>query len=322
MKRMKLTRVRRFSVAGMLWVCAFGFDPQYAMAAGKGTATGKKLLDIQRDEKNSKFEVFRENGTEPILTQVALPDQRPYIHPVVAPDANGIVTEYRPAHHPHQTGIFWGLKLVNGRDFFMKWQGDYYRRVSARVLRSTGEQVKWQTVYDMLDEKGDVVITETQTWSMQATSSKYLLDLEWQGQAQKDVTMGKYYVGGLFVRMPWHQGVRGEVVNAVGQRNGAAEAQPARWTDVGIQLDGRDDLAHIAIFDHPKNDGFPTSWRVDSQLGIGPSRQITGDWKIDKGKTERFQYRLRIYTGQLNPAEVTREWDVFARVAVVSSSVR
>ena len=101
-------------------------------------------------------------------------------------------------------------------------------------------------------------------------------------------------------------------MNAVGQRNGAAEAQPARWTDVGFQLDGRNDLAHIAIFDYPKNSGFPSSWRVDNQLGIGPSRQITGDWKIEKGKTERFRYRLTIYTGQLNPGELTREWEAFA----------
>lgn len=310
---MKLTRAGRFSVAGMLWVCVIGLDPQPATAAGKGTAPAKNLLRIQEEAKNSKFEVFRENGTGPILTQVALPDERPYLHPIVAPDGNGIITEYRPAHHLHQTGIFWGLKLVNGRDFFMKWQSDYYRRVSASVLRPAGEQVEWQTVYDMLDEKGEVVITETQTWSMQATSDKYLLDLQWQGKARKDVTMGKYYVGGLFVRMPWHQGVKGEVVNAVGQRNAAAEAQRARWTDVGIQLDGRNDLAHIAIFDHPKNDGFPTSWRVDTQLGIGPSRQINGDWKIENGETERFRYRLTIYTGQLNPGELTGEWEAFAK---------
>ena len=181
------------------------------------------------------------------------------------------------------------------------------------MLRDRGEQVKWQSVYDMLDETGDVVITETQNWSMRAAGGKYLLDLEWAGRASKNVTMGKYYVGGLFVRTPWHQGVRGEVVNAAGQRNGQAEAQPARWTDVGIQLQGRDDLAHIAIFDHPKNSGFPTSWRVDTQLGIGPSRQITGDWKIEKGKTERFRYRLLIYTGQLDPAEIRREWQAFAK---------
>src|SRR3954463_14694537 len=102
---MKLTQVRRFSVAGMLWVCTFGVDPQYATAAGKGTTTRKNLLRIHEGEDSSKFEVFRENGTEPILTQVARSDERPYIHPVVAPGGNGILTEYRPTNHPHQTGI-------------------------------------------------------------------------------------------------------------------------------------------------------------------------------------------------------------------------
>ena len=73
---------------------------------------------------------------------------------MVAPDGKGVLTEYRPSHHLHQTGIFWGLKMVNGRDFFMKWQGDYYRRVSASIVQPTGRQVKWQTVYDMLGEDG------------------------------------------------------------------------------------------------------------------------------------------------------------------------
>lgn len=280
---------------------------------GGASPIEKRILHIRQDENASKIEVFRNGGKEPILTQIAAPDGRPYLHPIVAPDGKGLVTEYRPSHHPHQTGIFWGLKLVNGRDFFMKWQGDYYRRVSARVGQQEGQQVKWQTVYDMLDEKGNVVITETQNWSMQEPDGTYVLDLEWRGEAKTDVTMGKYYVGGLFVRMPWHPGISGEAVNDLRQRNGQVEAQPARWTDVGIQVDGRDDPAHIVVFDHPKNKGFPTSWRVDTQLGFGPSRQIQGDWKIGKDHTEVFRYRLVIYTGQLNPAEVTRAWEDFAK---------
>jgi hypothetical protein len=280
---------------------------------GATSTVGKQLLRVQQNEKAGKIEIFQMGGKEPILTQMAPADGRPYLHPIVAPDGNGLVTEYRPSHHPHQTGIFWGLKLVNGRDFFMKWQGDYYRRVSTQVLQQKGQQVKWQTVYDMLDEKGNVVITETQNWSMQEARGKYVLDLEWKGEAKTDVTMGKYYVGGLFVRMPWHEGIPGEAINDAGQRNSQAEAWPARWTDVGIQIDGRHDPAHIVIFDHPKNKGFPTSWRVDSQLGFGPSRQIQSDWKIGKDQTEVFRYRLIVYTGQIDPAGVTRAWEEFAR---------
>src|SRR5688500_20260194 len=42
-----------------------------------------------------------------------------------------LLTEYSPAHHKHQTGLYWGFTRLNGRDFFHNPQGDYWRRVSA-----------------------------------------------------------------------------------------------------------------------------------------------------------------------------------------------
>ena len=67
-------------------------------------------------------------------------------------------------------------------------------------------------------------------------------------------------------------------------------------------------MAHIAIFDHPDNRGFPQTWRVDSQLGIGPSRAIMGDWRISKGTTETIKHGLVIYTGELNDLDLTEKW--------------
>jgi hypothetical protein len=32
--------------------------------------------------------------------------------------------------------------------------------------------VKWETVYDLLDEKGNTVLTETQTWTMREQDGK------------------------------------------------------------------------------------------------------------------------------------------------------
>ena len=272
---------------------------------------GAKTLRIEKSRADTAIYIFDDKGGKSILTQVFKKDERPYIHPIIAPDGKGVLTQYRPPHHLHQTGIYWGLKLVNGRDYFMKWQNDYWRGVSATVIQAKGKQVKWQTVYDMLDEKGNTVIVETQNWTMQEYNGKYVMDLEWRGEAKMDVTMGKFYVGGLFIRMPWVKESIGEIINSAGQRNLAGEGQRAIWSDVGVKVDGRDDLAHIAIFDHPDNKGFPTPWRVDSQLGIGPSRQILGDWKLAKGETEVVRYRLLIYTGNLNKTEVTNSWKEF-----------
>jgi hypothetical protein len=245
------------------------------------------------------------------LIQNAKVGIRPYIHPIMAPDGKGELTEYSPAHHKHQTGLYWGLKQVNGRDFFMNWKEDYWRRISAEVLDEKGEKVRWRTVYHLLDEQGKDILTETQTWTFQEKVGKYFMDLEWRGKALTDLNMGKFYVGGLFLRMPWRDGVRGEVINAPGQRNDAAEGQRAIWNDIGIQVDSREDFAHIVIFDHPDNKDFPIPWRVDNELGMGPSRQILGDWSLGKGETEVVRYRLMVYTGDLDRPEISRTWKEF-----------
>ena len=272
---------------------------------------GSPILSITQDEASESFSVFKPGAKEPILTQVAKAAERPYLHPIVAPDGKGVLTQYRPDHHPHQTGIYWGLKLVNGRDFFMKWQGDYWRKVSAGILNSKGRAVKWQTVYDLLDEKGNTTLTETSTWSLQQQAGRYLLDLEWRGQAKVNITFGKFYVGGLFLRMPWHKGTAGDIVNAAGQHNMDIEAQRAIWADVGMEIEGRSDWGHMTVFDHPDNKGFPIAWRTDTQLGLGPSRQIMGDWSLKSGETEVVRYRILMYTGDLQASELTRLWKEF-----------
>ncbi|HYH56927.1 MAG TPA: PVC-type heme-binding CxxCH protein, partial [Anseongella sp.] len=281
-------------------------------AQQKAPGSADSLLSIVQDEKAGTISVYRKGSDEPVLTQNARDDFRPYIHPIAAPDGKGLLTQNSPGHHKHQTGLYWGFTRVNGRDYFHNPGKGYWRKVAARVLAGEGSLVKWQTVYDLLDEKGQPILTETQTWSMRAKEGRFLLDLEWKGSAGADITIGKYDYGGLFLRMPWKEGIRGEVVNAARQRNEKAEGQRAMWVDAGMQVEGREDLAHIAIFDHPDNGGYPQAWRVDDQLGIGPVRAREGDWKIGKGETETIRHQLVAYTGQLNDVEMNKMWGTFS----------
>lgn len=270
------------------------------------------LLEAIQNENEGIISIFRGDEDDPILVQNAQPDIRPYLHPIAAPDGNGVLTQLRPGHHTHQTGLYWGLKRVNERDYFMACckpgQTGYYQQVSANVLVPNGEQVKWQTVYDLLNEDGQTILTETQTWSLNQKEDEFILDLEWQGEAKMNVTVGEYFVGGLFLRMPWHEGIAGEAVNASGQKNHEAEAQRSIWLDTGMEIEGRNDWGHIAILDHPKNTDFPISWRVDGELGVGPSRQITGDWALQPEEVETVRYRLIVYTGDLDPWEMNQRW--------------
>lgn len=268
-------------------------------------------LRLEEDSTQGTIAVFRSDGSGPLLVQNARTGVRPYIHPIMAPDGVGELTEYSPSHHKHQTGLYWGLKEVNGRDYFMNWKEDYWRRISSSALDRDGNDVSWKTVYDLLDSTGMPILRETQTWFMREADEYYVLDLIWKGEARQDVTMRKFYVGGLFLRMPWRQGVAAEVVNATGQRNGEAEGGHAIWNDVAVRIDGRTDMAHIAILDHPDNNGFPIAWRVDNEFGVGPSRQISGDWAIPQGGSETIRYRLIVYTGLRDDTFLHQQWKFY-----------
>ena len=277
----------------------------------KCTKTCGQVLTAQYDKDSQTIYIFR-NGSDLLLTQHVKNDIRPYIHPLVAPDGKGTLTELSPDHHKHQTGLYWGLKKVNGRDYFMNWKEDYWRKVSSKITKQRGSTVHWRSIYDLLDENGEAILTETQNWSMQEVKGRYHIDLEWKGDAKKDVIIEKFYVGGLFLRMPWRRESGGTVINSEGQKNSEAELQRARWNDIGVPIEGRKDEGHIAILEHPLNGGFPNAWRVDNELGVGPSRQISGDWNIPKGKSEVIRYRLIVYTGKFNPDTISRLWKEYA----------
>jgi putative membrane-bound dehydrogenase-like protein len=273
-------------------------------------------LTIRQDEGAGTIAIYRAGERQPVVVQNAAPDQRPYLHPIAAPDGRGVVTEDRPSHHPHQTGLYWGFTRLNGRDYFHNPGAGYWRRVSATVTRGEAErgsdEVRWQTVYDLLDAAGQAVLTETQRWSMRERGGRLFLDLEWRGEPRADATIGQYDYGGLFLRMPWREGIAGEVVNAARQRNERAEGQRAMWIDVGMRVDGRSDFAHVAIFDHPDNTGYPQPWRVDAQLGVGSARSRSGDLTLRAGQTEIIRHQFVVHTGILDDVEVTRLWAEFA----------
>ena len=291
-------------VVGLLsFVC-----PASDLAIAQTESTGSKGLEIRQDETAGTIGVYRAGQEEPILTQNAREDFRPYIHPIVAPDGNGVLTQYSPGHHKHQTGLYWGFTRLNGRDYFHHPEEGYWRRVSAQILETdlkNNDAVQWRTVYELLDEQGEPSLVETQTWTMREQDETYVLDLTWKGQAQRDVTISKYDYGGLFLRMPWRRGIKGKVVNSARQTNARAEGQRAIWLDVGMQIEGREDQAHIAIFDHSENPGFPQPWRVDGQMGVGPVRARLGDWKIENGESATIRHRFVVYTGDLNDVELT-----------------
>ena len=217
---------------------------------------GSESLRLVQNDKGGTIAVFRKDGKDALVTQNAKADFRPFLHPIMSPDGKSELTEYSPGHHKHQTGLYWGFTRVNGsgapkdtvkkyfyqkddlpemqekigRDFFHHPEGDHWRRVSLDILKEKGEEVSWQTVYDMLGKDGEPIMQETQIWTMKEKAGQFLLNLEWQGKAITDITIGEFDYGGLFLRMPWKEGMKGQAVNAARQKMKKQKVrEPCGW---------------------------------------------------------------------------------------------
>ena len=271
------------------------------------TIEAKNTLSIKKN--NDNLEVFLNGVSEPLIIQNAKDGFRPYLHPIKGPNGNGVFTQYSPGHHKHQTGLYWGLTRVNGRDYFHNPSSKYWRKKSSNIIKNLGDSVEWETIYEMLNNEGEALMIETQSWSMSVSKrGEIILDLVWKGYANEKITVSKYNYGGLFLRMPWKRNIKAETINSEGDKNQTGEGKRANWIDIGMEISGLDELGRIVIYDHPSNDGFPNQWRIDGQFGIGPASARRGDWEIKKGDHKIFKHRLIVYSGKHDKPLVNQQW--------------
>ena len=296
------------------------------------TVTEEHFLQIVQEDES--IQVYIQNKSKPVLTQVVKSDFRPYIHPILAPDSDISLTQYSPEHHRHQTGLYWGFTRINGsdtpadtlkewfykkdkparirkqigRDYFHNPDDGFWKKIAASVIIPEGPKVRWQTIYHLMDASGNAIMEETQVWNYNLQEGKVFLELEWSGKAIQNTSINKFDYGGLFLRMPWKSGVQGQAVNNARQINNKAEGQRAMWVDVGMEIEGLNDQGHIAIFDHPDNPGFPQHWRVDGQLGVGPVPAHEKDVLIEQGQTITYRHQLVGFQGSLPDVALDSLW--------------
>ena len=311
---MSLARPRPALITALVILGAIAIAALAGWRGVSASAQARTGLRIAQDAKAGTITVLRAGRRGAIVTQNAPPDARPYIHPIAAPDGKGVLTEFSPEHHKHQTGLYWGFTRLNGRDYFHNRQGDYWRRVSATVTQASGDEVRWQTVYDLLDEAGNAVLTETQRWSVREDRGRFLLDLEWRGEARdrrhdRQVRLRR--------AVPPHAVARGHARRSRQCRAAAQRARRRPARDVDRRRRCRSTAATTSrtsrIFDHPDNAGYPQAWRVDGQFGVGTARdRATADWTIKKGEREVIRHRLVAYTGTLDDVKLTADWSEYS----------
>jgi hypothetical protein len=269
----------------------------------------------------SGVSVFRDGSSEPIIVQNAARDTRPFIHPIVAPGGAGSVTENAPAHHPWQHGLYVGLNDVNGVGF---WTEGLHPRQPAEndgtfhpwivgAPSAHDNHARWTVGTEYRARTGEVQLFETQEWTLAALDDRYELDLRLTFRAALPITFGEYAYGGLFLRMPFRAEIGGRVFTSEGLEGAASEGQTARWVTSEMPLSQGGKAIAVSVMDHPTNPRHPVPWRVDNELGIGPSVSIAGAWKLGAGEAARFTHRIVVFASAVEAAEINTEWDSFSK---------
>jgi hypothetical protein len=263
--------------------------------------------------------VFREGGSTPILVQNADADKRPFIHPIVSPSGSGVVTENAPAHHLWQHGLYIGLNDVNGVGFWMEGlresaaatDGTFHPRIVGTPTVE-GRRARWVVGTEYRDPQGVPMLEETQEWTFDDLGGSYDLDLVWTLRALIPLTFGQYEYGGLFLRMPFRKESGGVAVNSEGHEGDDTEGQRARWVASRMPIAGSSTDVLVAVLDHPENLEHPVPWRVDHELGIGPSACIAGPWQLAAGEERRFRHRVAVFGAPVEPAVIEEAWNSFS----------
>jgi putative heme-binding domain-containing protein len=247
-----------------------------------------------------------------LATYVMEPAARPYLHPVHDPSGQIVLTEDRPADHPWQHGIFTGFHRVNGINYWKEDEGKQ-RFVRLLDLKETSERVNWRALVELVAPDGSVVLEEEDSITIYAPESTdgYAIDFDLLLRAQhNDAAFGKFFVGGLAVRMPWDKAnPRQTHLNSNGLRDRQCEQQRAGWCNVERPFANQ--TFGIAVFDHPANATYPSAWRADEQGLINPNISGLGDWTLPAQQVRAFHYRLWVYRGPATRAELAKRFEDF-----------
>ena len=289
------------------------------LLALKGTtaarAADEARIKVERSEHSLRIRARVPGKKEwcEIATFVMDPKLRPYLHPLRDASGRVVLTEDKPADHPWQHGIFTGFHRVNG---FNYWKEDEGRQHFVKLLdlNETANAVSWRALVEFVAPNGSAVLEEQDAITIHAPESEdaYLIDFVLLLRAKDlDVSFGKYFVGGLSVRMPWDkENPRQTHLNSNGILGRDCEQKRADWCTVERPF--RAETFGIAVFDHPGNGNHPPGWRADEQGLINPNVSAQADWSIAAKHQQRFRYRLLVYRGTATRERLAARFEQFA----------
>lgn len=265
----------------------------------------------------------------------------PYLYPVIGPNGENITRHYpmkkgvpgEQEDHPHHRSIRFSHRKVNGLSF---WSPDTMRDGhTAKIDLVEVEKIESGKTGTLVLRNswlgdGKSILSEIVTLRfIPLEDRQVLMDYDMSLTAlDEDVLFEDEKDGGLSIRVAGSMKVadrktkqgKGTIQNSNGEINDEAWGKRAEWCDYfGPGPSGK--TVGVAIFDHPSNLRYPTTWHARSygllaanRFGTGffeaykGAKKGDGDYTIKAGETLTLRHRFYIHHGNPETAGVAERY--------------
>jgi len=257
---------------------------------------------------------------DPVTCYRAHPTQKyPYFYPLSGPLSGLSLTTESGSSYPHHRSLLFACDRVNGGNY---WQGE---NAAGQVI-SAGPKLGACTPEsaEILDEcqwhkpGEEAVMRDQRLFKIVIAGPRLrILDATITWTASVDVTVLRTNHSLFALRAardvtPWGGGT---LVNANGQVGEQATfGQPAAWCAYFGKRQGNPSLVEgIALLDHPSNPWAPSPWFTRDYGFISPTPMnfVDKSWELAAGQAVTLKYRVLLFAGDPQEAEVERiyrEW--------------
>lgn len=302
----------------------------------------QKKIDVTIDDK--PFTAYIYPGPDVL--------KKPVLYPIRTAGGNFITRGWpmdpRPGErvdHPHHVGMWFNYGDVNGHDFWnnsndVKGHGGPFGTIvhtGVKSMKSGNDQAELTVTADWLDKDGKPMLKEETTFIFRGKGNERSIDRSTTLKAlDKDVVFKDNKEGMVAIRLARqlehpsnkpevftdangiatkvaqmdNSGVVGHYHSSEGVEGEDVWGKRAKWMNLTGELNG--EKVSIAIFDNPKNVGYPTYWHARgyglyAANPLAPSvftngKEAAMNYTLPAGKSVTFRYKVLITSGAVSDA--------------------
>ncbi len=274
---------------------------------------------------------------------------KPFLWPLRAASGT-VVTRYWPVDkthqgestdHPHHRGLWFGHGDVNGFNFWANEQAAHSKNSGKQIVKNVKVKSGDTTGIIQCDIEwtagGKVLLVEHRTMTFYsgdaAGPQNRQIDFDLNLEPKTKVNFGDTKEGTFSMRLaPWLEYPQkkgpqepkrtGTMVNAEGNKGEENDwGKRSAWMDYYGEVNG--EKIGIAMFDYPKNPGYPNRWHTRGYglFGINPfglhdfdkNAPGPGGVTIEPGHNLRYRFRVLIHPGDYETAKIAEQYKKYAK---------